>query len=287
MEKDIIFLDDDPFAPENHIYRVKNILFSGRSEYQDVKVVEFEWFGLALVLDNVVQFTEAEEFIYHETLAHIPLFTHPNPKNVLIIGGGDCGVAREVLKHKSVEKLILVDLDKMVTEVSKKYFYDLFKGAFEDKRLRIINEDGLKFVKEYDGDKFDVVMIDLTDPVGPAKPLFEEPFYRMVHNILTDDGIMAAQTESIWYHQETVIGVQKALKNVFPIVDVAYFITPIYTGYWWTISIGSKKYNPRTDYRSSFLNNKYYSDDVRNVSFLPQSLYDRLLEGRLFKESLR
>lgn len=283
MEKDIIFFDQDPYAPENHIYRVKNILFSGKSEYQDVKVLEFDGFGLALALDGVVQYTEKEEFIYHETLAHIPLFTLPNPKNVLIIGGGDCGVAREVLKHKTVQSVILVDIDKMVTEVSKKYFYHLYKDAFEDSRLKILHEDGLKFVKEYKGEPFDAVLIDLTDPVGPAKPLFEEPFYKMVYNILSDDGIMAAQTESIWYHQDTIINVQKALKNIFPIVDLAYFITPVYTGYWWSISIGSKKYNPRTDYRTCSINTKYYSDDVRAISFLPQSLYKRLLENKLFK----
>ncbi|MCX8029632.1 MAG: polyamine aminopropyltransferase [Brevinematales bacterium] len=282
MEKDILFFDQDPYAPENHIYRVKNILFSCKSRYQDVKVVELDGFGLALTLDGVVQYTEKEEFIYHETLAHIPLFTHPNPKNVLIIGGGDCGVAREVLKHKSVENLILVDIDEMVTEVSKKYFYHLYGSAFEDKRLKIIHDDGFKFVRDYKGDKFDVVLIDLTDPVGPAKPLFEEPFYRMVSDVLSYDGIMAAQTESIWYHKDTILSVQKALKNVFPIVDLAYFVTPVYTGYWWSISIGSKKYDPRKDCRTCSLNNKYYSDDVREVSFLPYSLYSKLLEGKLF-----
>ncbi|MGC8963843.1 MAG: polyamine aminopropyltransferase [Brevinematia bacterium] len=283
MEKDIVFFDQDPYAPENHIYRVKSILFSGKSDFQEIKVMEFEGFGLALTLDGVVQFTEKEEFIYHETLAHIPMFTHPEPKRVLIIGGGDCGVAREVLKHKTVEEVYLVDIDRMVTEISKKYFYHLYKEAFEDKRLKILHEDGLKFVKEYTGKPFDIVLIDLTDPVGPAKPLFEEPFYRMVYNVISEEGIMAAQTESIWYHQNTIISVQKALKNVFPIVDLAYFITPVYTGYWWSISIGSKKYNPRTDYRTCTLNNKYYSDDVREISFLPKSIYSKLLEGILFK----
>ncbi|MEN2998028.1 MAG: polyamine aminopropyltransferase [Brevinematia bacterium] len=283
MEKDIVFFDKDPYAPENHIYRVKDILFSGKSEYQEIKVLELEWFGLALALDNVVQFTEKEEFIYHETLAHIPMFTHPDPRNVLIIGGGDCGVAREVLRHKTVESLTLVDIDRTVTEVSKKYFYNLFKEAFEDPRLKILHEDGLEFVKNYKGQKFDVVLIDLTDPVGPAKPLFEEEFYRMVYDVLSDDGIMSAQTESIWYHRDTIISVQKALKKIFPIVDLAYFITPVYTGYWWSISIGSKKYNPRTDYRTCMLKTKYYSDDVREISFLPKSLYNKLVEGKLFE----
>ncbi len=282
MEKDILLWDDDPYAPENHVYRVKKILFSGKSKYQDIKVVELDGFGLALVLDGVVQFTEKEEFVYHETLAHLPLFTLPEPKNVLIIGGGDCGVAREVLKHKSVQNVVLVDIDEMVTEVSKKFFYHLYKDAFEDKRLKILHEDGLKFVRDYSGERFDAVLIDLTDPVGPAKPLFEEPFYRMVYNVLTDDGIMAAQTESIWYHQDTVRNVQSALKNVFPLIDVAFFITPVYTGYWWTISIGSKLYNPRISYRTCNLKTRYYSDDVRSISFLPQSIYKELMEGTLF-----
>jgi len=281
MEKDILLWDNDPYSPENHVYRVKKILFSGKSQYQDVKVVELDGFGLALVLDGVVQFTEKEEFVYHETLAHLPLFTLPEPKNVLIIGGGDCGVAREVLKHKSVQGVVVVDIDEMVTKVTKEFFYHLYKDAFEDERLKILHEDGLKFAKEYNGEKFDAVLIDLTDPVGPAKPLFEEPFYRMVYNVLADDGIMAAQTESIWYHQDTVRNVQNALKNVFPITDVAFFITPVYTGYWWTISIGSKLYNPRISYRPCNLKTRYYSDDVRSISFLPQSIYKELMEGTL------
>ncbi len=281
MEKDILLWDNDPYSPENHVYRVKKILFSGKSQYQEVKVVELDGFGLALVLDGVVQFTEKEEFVYHETLAHLPLFTLPEPKNVLIIGGGDCGVAREVLKHKSVQSVVIVDIDEMVTKVTKEFFYHLYKDAFEDERLKILHEDGLKFVKEYNGEKFDAVLIDLTDPVGPAKPLFEEPFYRMVYNVLSDDGIMAAQTESIWYHQDTVRNVQNALKNVFPITDVAFFITPVYTGYWWTISIGSKLYNPRISYRTCNLKTRYYSDDVRSISFLPQSIYKELMEGTL------
>jgi len=281
MEKDILLWDNDPYAPENHVYRVKRILFSGKSQYQDVKVVELDGFGLALVLDGVVQFTEKEEFVYHETLAHLPLFTLPEPKNVLIIGGGDCGVAREVLKHKSVQRVVVVDIDEMVTKVTKEFFYHLYKDAFEDERLKILHEDGLKFAKEYNGEKFDAVLIDLTDPVGPAKPLFEEPFYRMVYNVLADDGIMAAQTESIWYHQDTVRNVQNALKNVFPITDVAFFVTPVYTGYWWTISIGSKFYNPRISYRTCNLKTRYYSDDVRSISFLPQSIYKELMEGTL------
>ena len=284
MKRDILFFDNDPYAPENQFYRVEEVLFVGKSQFQDVKVLKLDGFGLALVLDDVVQFTEREEFVYHETLAHVPLFTLPEPRNVLIIGGGDCGVAREVLKHKSVENVVLVDIDEMVTKVVKEYFYHLYKDAFEDRRLKILHEDGLKFVRDYRGEKFDAVLIDLTDPVGPAKPLFEEPFYRMIFDILTEDGIMAAQTESIWYHQDTVRDVQNALKNVFPITDIAYFITPVYTGYWWTISIGSKMYNPRISYRTCNLKTRYYCDDVRNVSFLPQRIYKELMEGKLFSD---
>ncbi len=283
MERDILFFDNDPYAPENHVYRVKNILFQGQSKYQEIKVLELEGFGLALTLDNVVQFTEKEEFIYHETLAHIPMFSHPEPKNVLIIGGGDLGVAREVLKHRSVRSVKLVDIDEMVTFVAKKYFYHLYKDAFEDNRLEILHMDGLEYVKEYNGEKFDIVAIDLTDPVGPAKALFEKPFYEMLHRVTSDDGIIAAQTESLWYHQDTVLSVQKALKEVFPIVDLAYFISPVYTGYWWTISIASKKYDPRSSYRTCSLETKYYSDDVREISFVPKSLINKLFQGKLFK----
>ncbi|HPO50684.1 MAG TPA: spermidine synthase, partial [Spirochaetota bacterium] len=147
MKKDFIFIDDDPYSPVNHLYRVKEILYSGESEFQSVKVAVLEGFGRALILDDVVQFTEKEEFIYHETLSHIPMFSHPNPKNVLIIGGGDGGIAREVLKHKSVEKLYIVDLDKKVTDVTKEFFPS-FAEVFKDERLQTLHVDGLKFVEE-------------------------------------------------------------------------------------------------------------------------------------------
>ncbi|HOV14933.1 MAG TPA: polyamine aminopropyltransferase, partial [Spirochaetota bacterium] len=261
------------------LYRVKNILYTGESEFQDIKVAILEGYGRSLILDDVVQFTEKEEFIYHETLAHIPMFTHPDPKNVLIIGGGDGGIAREVLKHKSVEKLYLVDLDKKVTDITKEYFPS-FRDVFDDKRLITLHIDGYKFVEETK-DKFDVVLIDLTDPVGPAKALFEEPFYKMIFNTLSENGIMCCQNESIWYHSDIVKNVQKSLSNVFPIVDLFTLVTPVYTGYWWALSFASKKIDPRATFRKCDLETKYYGDDIRPYSFFPKSLLNRLRSGNL------
>ena len=146
MEKNFVFIDSDVYSPVNHMYKIEEILYKGESKFQDVKIAILEGFGKALILDNVVQFTEKEEFIYHETLAHIPMFTHPNPQNVLIIGGGDGGIAREVLRHQSVKKVFLVDLDEKVTDITREYFPS-FRTIFDDKRLTTLYTDGLQFVK--------------------------------------------------------------------------------------------------------------------------------------------
>lgn len=279
MKKDIVFIDNDPYSPVSHMYRVKEILYTGSSEYQDIKVVILDGYGKALILDDVVQFTEKEEIIYHETLAHIPLFSHPCPENVLIIGGGDGGVAGEVLKHSSVKKLFLVDIDKIVTDITKEFF-PKFRDIFNDKRLTVFHQDGMKFVKEYK-EKLDVILIDLTDPVGPAKPLFEEPFYRDIYNILSENGIMACQNESIWYHKNIIKDVQNSLLKIFPIVDLITFVTPVYTGYWWTISFASKTINPREYFRKCDISTRYYADDVRPYSFLPKTILERIRNGTL------
>jgi len=261
------------------MYKIEEILYKGESKFQDVKIAILEGFGKALILDNVVQFTEKEEFIYHETLAHIPMFTHPNPQNVLIIGGGDGGIAREVLRHQSVKKVFLVDLDEKVTDITREYFPS-FRTIFDDKRLTTLYTDGLQFVKE-SKDKFDVVLIDLTDPVGPAKPLFEEPFYRLVSNVLSDDGIMCCQSESLWYHNNIIKDIQNSLLKIFPVVDLFTLVTPVYTGYWWGLSYASKSLDPRKSHRTCDVKTKYYQDDVRAYSFFPESLLKKLREGNL------
>jgi len=147
--KDVFFVERDPYAPIRHQYPVSRVLHEEKSEYQEILVLESPHFGKLLVLDGVVQLDERYEFMYHEFIAHVPLYAHPNPEEVLIIGGGDGGTLREVLKHSSVKRAVLVDIDRRVIEVSKEFFPTLSSG-FDDPRAIVVNEDGYKYVQECD-----------------------------------------------------------------------------------------------------------------------------------------
>lgn len=211
--KDVYFMERDPYAPIRHCYGISKILYEGKSKYQEIQVVESHYFGKILILDGVVQFTEKNEFFYHEMLTHPVMFAHKNPQNVLIIGGGDGGILREVLKHKSVKKAVLVDIDKDVVEVSKKFFPTV-ACSMDDPRAIILNEDGFKYIQDYKNE-FDVIIVDSTDPVGFAHVLTTEEFFKYVFEALKEDGIYVGQSESLHYHLDIVVRFQKALKKAF------------------------------------------------------------------------
>jgi len=272
---DIHFFERDPYAPVRHCYAVNKVLYHTKSPYQEILVFENPFFGKVLVLDGVVQLTERDEFIYHEMLAHVPMMAHPNPKKVLIIGGGDGGTLREVLKHKTVEEAVLVDIDKEVIETSKKFFPTLSK-AFNDSRAIVVNEDGFKYLQDYENE-FDVIIVDSTDPVGYAYALTTEEFFKMVFRALKEEGIYVGQSESIHYHLDIVRKFQNNLKAVFPIVDLYTAVIPTYAGYWWTFSIASKKHNVREPKRVKDFETKYYSEGVHRNSFLSEELYEKLI----------
>jgi len=273
--RDIVFIERDPYAPVRHCYAVSKILYQGKSPYQEIQVIESPEFGRMLVLDGVVQLDEKYEFLYHEYLAHVPLHAHPNPESVLIIGGGDGGTLREVLKHDAVKRAVLVDIDEEVIEVSKKFLPTLSVG-FSDPRAIVVNEDGYKYIQDYEKE-FDVIIVDSTDPVGFAQVLTTEDFFRSVYRALKEEGIFVAQTESIHYHLEMVRTVQQRLKKVFPIVDLYTSVIPIYAGYWWTFSIGSKKHPVREPVRPVKVQTKIYSEEMHRHAFLPPGFYEKLV----------
>ena len=276
--KDVFFVERDPYAPIRHQYPVSRVLHEEKSEYQEILVLESPHFGKLLVLDGVVQLDERYEFMYHEFIAHVPLYAHPDPQEVLIIGGGDGGTLREVLKHDSVKRAVLVDIDRRVIEVSKEFFPTLSSG-FDDPRAIVINEDGYKYIQECEGE-FDVVIVDSTDPVGFAHVLTTEDFFRFVNRALKEEGIFTAQTESLHYHLEMVVRIQKTLKKVFPVVDLYTSVVPIYAGYWWTYSIASKKHPVREPSREVKVSTRIYSDQMHRYAFLPEDFYGRILEEK-------
>jgi spermidine synthase (EC 2.5.1.16) len=275
--KDVYFMERDPYAPIRHCYGISKILYEGKSKYQEIQVVESHYFGKMLILDGVVQFTEKNEFFYHEMLTHPVMFAHKNPQNVLIIGGGDGGILREVLKHKSVKKAVLVDIDKDVVEVSKKFF-PAVACSMDDPRAIILNEDGFKYIQDYKNE-FDVIIVDSTDPVGFAHVLTTEEFFKYVFEALKEDGIYVGQSESLHYHLDIVVRFQKALKKNFPIVDLYTTVIPVYAGYWWSFSVGSKVYNPREISREVDVETRFYSDEIHKNAFLPPNFYQKILNG--------
>jgi spermidine synthase len=173
-------------------HEVKKVLFEGRSKYQNVGVFESGRFGRVLALDGVVQCTEGDEFVYHEMLTHLPILAHGKVESVLIIGGGDGGILEEVLKHKSVKRATMVEIDGEVIEVAKKYLPKICGKAFSDKRTNLIVGDGAAYVAETK-DRYDLVIVDRPDPVGPATVLFSEGFYRNCRRVMKPNAILVAQ----------------------------------------------------------------------------------------------
>jgi spermidine synthase len=271
----IKFFEKDPYAPIQYVYDVEHILHKSKSPFQEIMVIENPHFGRMLILDGVVQITARDDFFYHEMLVHVLMHAHPNPKKVIVIGGGDGGVVREVLKHESVEKIYFIEIDEEVINVSKKYFPEVASGV-DDKRVEIKCMDGAEFVKGREGD-IDVVIVDSTDIIGFAKSLFTVEFFKSVKDSLSADGMFVSLSESLHFHKEMVIEVQEALKLIFPIVDLYTAPLATYAGNWWTFSAASKKLNLRTMRRKYAIETKYYSDEIHNQAFVPPRMYEKLM----------
>ncbi|MBI2853356.1 MAG: polyamine aminopropyltransferase [Chloroflexi bacterium] len=267
--------EEDPFSPIRYDYAIQNILYRRSSEFGEVAVAEHEYFGRMLILDGVVQLTERDEYFYHEMIAHVPLYSHPYPEDVLIIGGGDGGTLREVLKHTEVQRVAMAEIDRDVIETSKRYFPTLSVG-FGDPRLTVHIADGATFVAKANN-AFDVIIVDCTDPVGPAESLFTDEFFSNTHSALKAAGIFAAQTESLHFHLDFVLKVQQKLRQRFYFTDLYTVPLATYAGNWWTFSVGSKTTNAREVVRKCEVQTKYYAEDVHRNAFLPVSLSQKLL----------
>lgn len=261
---------------------LKKLLFSEQSDYQLVEVYETDTWGNLMTIDGMVMLSERDEFVYHEMLTHVGMFTHPEPKRVLIIGGGDGGTAREVMKHPSVEHVDMVEIDKTVVDASKKFLPNV--GDFENPKLKVLYEDGIAFIKNVT-DPYDVIIIDGSDPVGPAEGLFEKDFYELCYKALSDDGVLTAQTESPWvesYHS-SMKKVFHAIDDLFPVSKMYLSFIPLYPAGMWSMACASKSDNPLSDSVSERIKKgidhikplKYYNADLHKGSFaLPNFVSD-------------
>ncbi len=255
--------------------KITETLIKEKTDFQELAIIDTVEFGRMLVLDGMVMTTERDEFVYHEMVAHPALCTHPNPKHILVVGGGDGGVIREVLKHPKVEKAVLVDIDGKVIEYSKKYLPSI-AGSLDDPRVEVIVNDGYMHIHEKKN-TYDVIMVDSTEPVGPAVQLFEKGFYQGIYDALKEDGIFVAQTDNPWFKADLIQQVNKDVKEIFPLVRVYTANIPTYPSGLWTFTLGSKKHDPLEidETKIPEIDTKYYSPRLHKAAFaLPKFVED-------------
>eukprot|EP01135_Chromosphaera_perkinsii_P003117 Nk52_evm6s236 gene=Nk52_evmTU6s236 len=266
---------------------VEEVLYEGRSDYQDVLVFKSKSYGTVLVLDGAIQVTERDEHAYQEMIAHIPLNAHPNPERVLVIGGGDGGVLREVVKHPKVKEVTICEIDAKVIELSKKYLPQTAIG-YEDPKVTTFVGDGFKFMGEHQ-DHFDVIITDSSDPIGPASSLFEKEYYALMKSALRDGGMLSTQGECIWLHLELISGMLEFCSTLFPVVDYAFTTIPTYPSGQIGFVLCSK--NSETDFSEPLtkytdeeldaMKMKYYSTQVHRGAFvLPRFAHKALKQHR-------
>lgn len=253
--------------------RIEKTLHSEQTEFQGLDVIETKQYGRMLVLDGCVMTTDKDEFVYHEMLGHVGMHTHPNPKKVLVVGGGDGGVIREVIKHPSVEKAVLAEIDGRVIDISKEYFPHIAQGL-SDPRVDVQVADGIKHVLEHPN-TYDVIYIDSTDPIGPAVGLFAKDFYQAVFNALKEDGLFVAQTESPFHKADLIRQVNQDIRDIFPQTYLYLAHIPTYPTGMWTFTMGSKKYNPLNVTECRVTDTKYYNNAIHQAAFaLPNFVGD-------------
>jgi len=264
--------------------KVKEKLWDEHSPFQHIEVYATEGFGHLLVIDGYIMLSARDNFLYHEMLTHPVLFTHPDPKQVLIIGGGDCGTLREVLKHPGVESATQVEIDQAVTKVAERFFPELCE-ANQDPRARFCFEDGIAWVNNAAAGSYDVIIVDSTDPIGPAAGLFSEAFYGECRRALGDNGLLAQQSESPLFHLETILEpMHRNLRSAgFAAIHSAPFPQCVYPSGWWSITLASKTdtFKPfrETDVTNKPFTTDYYNADMHRAAlampeFMRRRLYD-------------
>ncbi|OLL25740.1 Spermidine synthase [Neolecta irregularis DAH-3] len=263
--------------------QVNQILHVEKSKYQDVLLFESSNYGNVLVLDGVIQCTERDEFSYQEMITHLAMNSHPNPKKVLVIGGGDGGVLREVVKHESVESAVLCDIDEAVIRVSKKFLPSMAVG-YSHPNVTVHIGDGFKFLEDYQ-DSFDVIITDSSDPEGPAESLFQKPYFLLLYDALKEGGVITTQAECQWLHLQVIKDVLTAVKSVFPVVKYGYTTIPTYPSGQIGFCIATKDasrdvtkplrtWDPETERKLC----KYYNKEIHSAAFVHPTFLRNVLE---------
>lgn len=259
---------------------IEKTLFSRKSIFQQIDLYETKHHGRMLVLDGIIQLTDFDEFAYQEMLAHIPLFAHPHPEKVLVIGGGDGGVLREIAKHDTVLSIDICEIDEKVIQVSKEFLPNMSTG-FDDPRVTVHIADGSKFVRNHPLE-YDIIIVDSSDPVGPGEILFEKEFYTHSKNALKKKGLMAVQAESFFLHPDKVQKIVKNMKDLFKNHGYAYSFIPTFTGGHVGICVGSNGDDPvrpaREISKHFQAGLKYYNPEIHEAAFVLPKFAEKLIK---------
>ena len=249
--------------------KIKDVLCHYRSRFQEIAIFETERLGRMLVLDDITMLTEFDEFAYHEMIVHVPLLVHPKPARILVIGGGDGGTVREILKHPEVEQVQVCEIDEEVINACRKFLPSL-ASSFDDPRVEILCQDGAEFVTQHPN-TFDIVIVDSTDPIGPGQILFQREFYEGMKSALTKDGIAVTQCESIYLHKDVIKGVSSFARELYPKLGYYYTLVPTYPSGLIGFFFCSLKYDPLTPpsrERAAHLKDlRYYTPEVHLSAF--------------------
>jgi spermidine synthase len=264
--------------------KVKEVLLHKKTDFQDLLVFQSTDWGKVLVLDGVIQLTEKDEMSYQEMMAHLPLFAHPNPKNVLILGGGDGGVTREVCKHACAEKITQCEIDSGVVEASKQFFPSV-SCAYSNPKLNLIIGDGVEFAEKAEANTFDVIIIDSSDPVGPAEKLFSKEFYQNAERILKPGGVLCSQGECLWIHADLIGEMIGEHGAPFASAEYASIQVPTYPCGQIGAFLARKKGGPVDSCREpqrkvpDDIDLRYYSAEMHKAAFVLPEFIRRKLYG--------
>ena len=261
--------------------KVEETLYSARSSFQQIDVYQTKSHGRMLVLDGIIQLTDRDEFCYQEMMAHLPLMSHPDPKDVLVIGGGDGGILREIGRYKGVAAIDFCEIDEQVISVSKEFFPGLACG-FDDPRVTVHVADGNAFIQEKTG-AYDVIIVDSSDPIGPGEVLFKRPFYEGLKGALKPGGIVATQGESFFLHEDCVRTLVEVTRQLFDCQAYATMIVPTYPGGHISMcmaSLGPKFGEPARPMPQGLQEQlKYYSPEIHRAAFVQPYFAQKIMEG--------
>ncbi|UCC57276.1 MAG: polyamine aminopropyltransferase [Gammaproteobacteria bacterium] len=262
--------------------KIREKLHDEQTAFQRIEIYATEWFGNLMVIDGFVMLTARDNFIYHEMMAHPALFSHPSPENVVIIGGGDCGTLREVLKHARVTHVLQVEIDERVTRLAEEFFPELCVSN-NDTRAEFFFGDGIRWMQTADPGNVDVILVDSTDPIGPAEGLYTEAFYANCHRVLGDSGVLVQQSESPLFHMDIINPMRKQMQAAgFADVQTLFFPQPSYPSGWWTATLAGKQPLSETyreqDAVHTHIKTSYYNAAVHQAALTAPEFFHKALE---------